>query len=767
MKKLLSLIICFVFVSSTVFASGENEALKKVMDNSANLLSADYDVKMNVEVNEPLEILNTIPIPEEADIDLRLIAESLISAVTDMSCTYSVSSDYKKAVFKAEISSDTPIVFSDAFKLNAWAKIGMWFEYDFTNTEKPVYKMLFKLPFYKKYVGVDMSEYFAENPNQIPVFDKESMDLLRNSILNSFIDSAQITKDGNNYLISFGDASAKEYILAVMEFSRDFALSCVSDEDVSKTYDAFLDTLKTVFDKVTILGENGMRIQLTVNSDGFISVQNTELHLKLNVFDILEAFSKSTDGLERDKSVVNITFKITETIKNHNNISEISFPEITEDNSDIMIFPSEPYSYDSEHKYFNVNAAPVFENQEIYYPISQIAEKCGFEVVFDEEKVTIDTKTAVGAEILYFNSTEFSVNDEEKSADTAPVIQKDGEIYCSGEAWGYINTTIYSTRYNFESNSFSFSGNFWVPQEDEAYIEDTYEYVPSMFHYGFSTDGLPYLNNGEYYMPVYEFVGSLSQGEFTFGEGRIEYAMYENQLGITFVSACVGDEFVTVDGNIIPLTSPVIEVDGIIRVPQSLAQSMGINISFTCRGNAGGYCITDYYMNVKNPNYSENDNQEYNQEYNYQPKTVWLSFNSERSLYVQDDVFYIPAYEFIESLCHGEFAFDTGYMEYTASGIGRNPLKIEKITLQSGDSFITVNDERIELEKPVIEVDEVLRIPVSTVRKLGITIGNIDFSASRIYCSMQVNNSQYVPENEFEEQSDNNWFYKLFEHVFY
>ena len=143
MKKLITFVLVFVMLSTNAMAAGSTEALKKVFDKSSEIYSGEMILTSEAVLNQPMELFNTIPLPEEADIDLRMLAESLTSGKTEASMSYSITEDFKKMSVAATVFSDSAIDVSDAFSIGAKAKIGMWLDYDFTDKANPVYKMFF------------------------------------------------------------------------------------------------------------------------------------------------------------------------------------------------------------------------------------------------------------------------------------------------------------------------------------------------------------------------------------------------------------------------------------------------------------------------------------------------------------------------------------------------------------------------------------------------------------------------------------------------
>lgn len=596
MKKLISLLLTFVLLSPTVFANDLDD-LKAVMDNSSKILSADCTAEMSITVNKPIKALETIPGPfGESEIDLRSLIESIISSNLSLEASYSVSEDYKKMKLSGCVTSDTPIVFNDSFKLNAWAKAGIWMEYDFTSAESPVYKVIYKLPFEKKYMALDMSEYFAENPGSIPPLNEQTLDAFRGAAIQLITDNAEISKSKGVYTLKFSDKSAKQYILSVFELSKTLVPADAVSDEASEQLDKVTDTLKSIFDKVTILGEDGMTMQITVSPSGLITAEEVSIHINLNIYDILTAFSKSTQGLAREDAFVDITLNTKETLSNHNKAAEITIPVLTEENTEFM----SPSSYDfGDYKNFELKQAPLTENSTVYYPLDPIADKCGFTIDYSANKVRIGTNTSAGAVVLDTESAEVISGGETITLDKPPVILNNDEIYCTDAVLDLLNIYAYCD-YDVSDNTFTISVSYFNGDDYEDDYEDAY--VPDKLWYYINSDKAIYIEDNEPFMPAYDFFESLFPGTFSFAEGYIEYTAdsAENSFGINTLSVGSGNSSVTVNGESVPLSKAAKEIDGVIRIPISFAQKLGLNCE-----NVAIYYDSSYYSFVKdNPDYT-------------------------------------------------------------------------------------------------------------------------------------------------------------------
>ena len=582
MKKILSLLITFMMLSSTAFADTASE-LAQIFAKTAEMTSYSGEATLSAQMNKPLEILDTIPVDDETDIDPELIVNSLLNAETKMKYTYSASEDYKKLDMAMSMEFSMPVEFNESFKLDAWTKLGMWINYDVTDEENPVYKIIYKIPFMKKYQVMDMSSQASE---LMPVLDKEIIKELSEKAVDALTQNAQVTKNQNEYTVKLDNDGAKNYIVEIFKASKEM----IPDASEAGVIDQMIVTVEDLFSKTELLGKNGITMKLTKNSQGYITAQLEELHLSFNIFDILEAYSMSTNGLDREKAFVDITFKASTKISDINK-AKVTMPELNEENSSTQLL-GQSMGY---HKF--LNESPVFKDNEIYYPLESIAKLTGNELVIKADGETTS--------ITYPNGTTAVITDTAVTIDGAEtkgtaLITEDGKLYCTELLLYPMNISYISADYNINTNKFSLSFTVEPEYEEPDYIEDDYEFIsPTIYCYVYSQQ-LPYMANDEIYLPICDLLASMFEGEFTFNGDYVEYnASGENVYGISKVSVNVGDKFVTIDGKKTELTNEIINVSNVIRVPLSFTKQLG----FTLNGIHIGSGYSDYYLEMANPEY--------------------------------------------------------------------------------------------------------------------------------------------------------------------
>lgn len=755
MKKLITLILVFVMLPITAFASSA-DMLAEVLKNSQSITSAHTTMQEQVKLNRPLEIFECIPNFDlgNTDIDLAMLADSVASAKSTIDMSYNLSDDLKKGDISMQMEFDTPIRFNDSFTLTAWTKIGLWVTYDLTNEGNYMFKVIADIPFMKKYQVLDMSEYFNENPSYVKLVDKALAEAVNDSAAKALIGNADLRKVGNRYTLSFTDEGAKAYILEILELSKQYA----KDDREEKLFDSLINNANDFFTKTTLLGEEGMTFEIEVNSRGYITAQNVSMNIALNVYDILEAYSKNTEGLDREKSYIDITASAAFEMSGHNKTT-VDIPEITEENANITeYFDTNPsIEYGRTILYEN----PIFENNTVYYPLNEIDEKSKIEVTKDGDIVTIYDYASNVTITASLTDNKVFINDNEQESDVANVIERDGKLYALQDILLLANIDIYASFYSFEDESFVTAFEYTEIFEDpnEAVAEDDeYQYIPPSLYYYLNLNRPLYIKNSAAYMPIYEFLQSICDysGEFTFPENGLVFTTdTENVLGIKDFSAYIGDAFVTINGEQKPLDGYVEVYEGIMQIPVSFADESGfsshISMHYT-RGLFQGYSL---YLEIENPEYEGNVDNYY---HTYIPETLNYYVNSDRVPHMQDGVMYMPVYDFLKELFEGEFTFYENGFEYVASG--ENDFGISKVTVYTGDNFVTADDEKIELEGSVISVDDVMRVPVSFANSLGLTTENISVYYGTTY-TFSKPNPDYTGNPYGDDPTYNNWWYSL------
>ena len=740
MKKIISLLLSVMLMSTTVFASTAEE-IAELYEKSMLLRSASAEMVMETELNKPLDILDTIPqedISDEADIDLKMIIESLTEAKTTMKYDTYISEDYKKMQLAMSMEYDIPIQMNSEFALAAWTKLGMWMDLDVTDENNPVVKIIYKIPFMKKYMVMDVSENYKANPEMLSVFDKDKIKEINDKAVEILTQNAEISKRGNEYTLKFTDETAKQYIYDILNLSAEIMPEeTASDEEFTE----MISVVKEFCDNITVFGQNGLTMKFTKNSSGYITAEEVDAHININVYDILTYFSEDTNGLKREDAFIDMTYKVAATVTDHNKETPI-LPVITEDNSEIVPVIG---GVDIEAwQYNDAPSAPIFKDNTVYYPVEEMALQCGLETAFDGNELTIKD-----------GDTVFTVSNDE--FETPEIITQNAGVYCTENVLNRFNMYVYNVRYVFDENSFTFSYRYEKPLIEEISEEEPEEdtYVSPTLYYNFYIDRLPYEKNGVMYMPVYEFVKELFDGEFLFGPGTLIYtANSENVFGIKTITARKGDSYLVVNEQQKPLDKAVEEKDGVLYIPVSFAKSIGLNATVNASYREGEGSRSNYRFHMPNPDYIS---PEYDRDdYIYMMKKLYYNIGSDRVPHMENGTVYIPAFDFINEIIDGEYTFKEGGFDCKSSKT--NVLGIESVSVNSGDKFITVNGEKREISNEVINIDNVLRLPISVISDFGMELTDININYGITSYHIEMENPLYTA----EEETDGNWFSNLF-----
>ncbi len=752
MKRILCLVMVLMFVMSPAVFAGNADEVAALYLATAKVSSAEGKITFSTKLNEPLDLLGTIPVESDVDIDYQLLIEEIIGATAEMEYAYSVSDDKKKMDMSLSMVFDTPVALNEEFRIEAWTKIGAWLQWDVTDLSNPVYQMILKVPFEKDYLIMDFSEMIQDNP-AFSLLEGETAEMLQEEMTDALLRHAKVQKKNFEYTISFDDPGARAYLAECIEIYREFMkASNVSNTESYYEADKIFQDIIYALEHTALLGEKGLEIKVLKNSMGLIRTEVEKLHLNFNVYDLLVANGQSTEGLSREQGTVNLTLEASMSYDNHNH-TKVTFPQLTEENSKTILD-----DYNAWNTGFVAKKPPVFQGNHTYFPIESMAEQIG-------ETISIE-QTNEGFVITYPDGTVVSTHgnsvffdDGELPLDAPAVIVENDEIYCLEDLLYPLN--IMSTYVSYHLNRNEFYITFEVVRDvmeeyvpDEEYEEED-SYVPMMLYYDFFLERSLYQEDNMIFVPVYEFVSVLFAGEFGFGNHRITYtALGENPFDIQTISASDGDAFVMVNGEQIPLTHCVKEVNGVINIPISFAKELGLSGRAQISQNLMSEGVMSHCsFSMDNPDYQE----EYDDISMFEQLYFWVS--SDQVPCVENGEVYIPLYDLLETMFDGEFTFAENGLEYIANG--DNPVQIQKVSATVGDHFVTVDGEKVSFENEVITVNDIIRVPISFTKELGIQLDGISSYMGTSY-RLSMDNPSYQP-SEQEAYKNKHWFYSLFQ----
>lgn len=699
MKKVISILMTIMMISTTVLADTA-DGLHEIVSSQSQLKSYTAKTVLTAKVNKPLQIIEDIPEDDYADIDYNMLVNDLINSEAVLEYSYNTSDDYKKIQMSISMACNSPIHINDSLKIDAYAKYGIWLDYNAEDAENPYLTVIVKSPLEKRYEYFDFIEEYGEDV--ISYINADTIKGISDSIYGAVKNNAKIAKTAKGYTVKFDSD-------AVNGFIND--CTAMIDENVSdpEIKEYLMDSISM---DSAILGKDGVTFTITQNSKGNITAVAEKIHLDFNLYDFLTEMDMDTDGLSREKAQIDMTFEAVTEISGHN-ATTVTIPELTEKNSS-------PKYHDYYHDYIT-ETSPIFKNDIIYYPLSEVIE-------ITDANVTIDgNKVMFGDAVLECDETKLFISEN--------------AVYATEDVLAFIGA--YSMNVRYDTNNKVFRLEFDYDETEAGYTydeyiedEDTDDYQPPYIYKSFVIDRAPYTKDGVYYMPVYEFINGLGKGEFEFGYKALNFnATTKNADGIKTFAVKDGDRFVTVNGERINIEAPAAEVDGVLNIPASFAGTLGydgyIN-NYISLDNKSSH--TSYSFNKENPLYSEK----------LVSPVLWVYVYSDRLPHMENGELFVPLYDLLIEMYDGEFAFTENGMEYTATS--ENDYGITKVSVSVGDNFVTVDDEKIEFGNTVVREDGIIRVPISFTEALGFEIDWITVDNSGTTYTFTMPNPKYNKE---------------------
>jgi hypothetical protein len=461
MKKVVCTLLMVVMLMSAFCAYASTDAIFEAF--TTEVLSANSNIKMSLKLNRPFELLDNSDYYTE--IKPSDMVNSFANMEYDANMAYSMSEDKKIIKLGMDMQLDLPLEVGENFKADIWAKVGMWMDMDLTDTENPVYKLIFKIPFSDKYYVMDFGlnageEDFALMFEQLNnILNSSVMDVYSKKCYESIKNNFTLKSLGaNRYELSADDKAFKAVLKDILDMSVEMLGNTEEKEEFAKmTEEAFKQ-----LENITILGERGMKTEFTLSGTHIIQGK-TEMHICLNIYDIMSQFGEDIEGMVRESSYMDFDIIYDVTMTDINKPVTVEFPVLTEDNSVNMY---EPYEYEedyyedyiSPYSYAYDDAAPVIIDGELYVPIRSFMNSIEIEddkIGYADGAVTID---ATDKGILEFNTLQLNVgscdiyHNGQKQTMTKPVIALNGKTYCPMQFLNYINCTVESYGYDFEEN---------------------------------------------------------------------------------------------------------------------------------------------------------------------------------------------------------------------------------------------------------------------------------------------------------------------------
>lgn len=620
MKRIFSLILaaCLLFSAASVFAAGDD----KVFEALGNTVySGEFEMSFKTELNKPLliaELLEESMFGNTADspVDFKMLLEGILTSEINAEGAYNMSEDYKKADIYISYTISNPININESLKIAAWSKWDIWMQYDF-KSETPVYRMIYKMPFSKQYIVMDMSEQLKEAPLALAdtMPDEESMSALEEKIITLYKENADVSSAGGTYNMKIDDMGFKNIFIGIFDIiselmNEQYLKMGMAPEDIeaaNEGFDLISESLSGSKDKFAILGNDGISVDMKINPLGFITESKSSIHVALNIYDIMQSLDAAESceqlGITKENSDIDFTVYVNENISKHNENVEVQYPELTAENSyDIMseIAVDNTNYYSLKYKNFTVKeeGTPFIENGTVYVNLKDISDQCGFDFSYTDQKAYVDTKTSLGTAEFTVGSNTLTRGSEVFSLDTEPV-EKNGEVYVSALSLSYINIQVDETYYDNTSGStyiycFFEDPDIEVPETNtEVYVEAVPE--PPLYFTVYSDEVPQITDDGAIYVPFYPLIGKFNVGteEIHISDGEI-LVESEKAFGFNNLKLYENSVLTEKDGEKILIENPVLNIDGDYWVGTDFAENV-LGYDFT----GMSYNIYDTFYNFE------------------------------------------------------------------------------------------------------------------------------------------------------------------------
>ena len=562
MKKVFAVLLAVVMTLSSFCVYGADYS--RVFDAFFNTVySGELEFDAKAELNKPLliaDVINGFLVGNETPVDMRLMLESLAGAALKGNCTYEVSKDMKKADMKISFQITAPLVINENLKLDSWSEWDVWIKYDFIS-ENPVYTLIYKVPFSPKYMVLDMSEAIRENGLDIQSYmpNMTQTEKMNQAVVESYKKNAVISKNGDVYKLKFDDKGFKNVLIDIFEVSFDVVMEQytalgMDEADIESGNSAIEEAKKVIEEKkdmFSILGKDGLEIDLKLNKSGIISEQKTRLNIGINIYDIMTAFESGAEaetfGITKENSNIDFTVELGQKLARINQKIKVDYPVLTDENIvDLSGISQTEAEYHSKYNYFSVidDEMPVVKNGVPYIKLRDTVNCCPFELSYENGAAYVDTASSNGIIEIKANAAEIV-----KGGEIIPVKNKaleiGGSIYVSNEILSYMNVEISDFNYNLETGETYAYGVYEDPdfvEEIEYYEETETDEIPEF--YCVDGDGREaMIENGVIYIPFNPLMGEQNVGaeEITASNGEIrvnslnafgfkEIKLYENSL---------------------------------------------------------------------------------------------------------------------------------------------------------------------------------------------------------------------------------------------
>lgn len=341
---------------------------------STEVLSAELTSEITLKLNQPLGFMEGMA--EDgltAPFDPQMLVEGLFETNGKMSGAYEMSEDYKKLKMAMEMELNLPIAINEDLKNTTWMRMGMWLEWDFSDLEKPVYRLITKTPVDSNYMVLDMAGMMQDADADAlkkldSILTEENIQAMSETMQEVLEEHAKVELSRGVYTATLDDAGMKAYLKEML--SGDFVTQYSQLEgDVQAEALAAVKGFVEALDEVQLFAEDALVMKAELDAGGKLSVLETSIHVDTNLYELMSAFDIDTEGvLTEENSRLDFTLASTDTYTKQGASVDISFPELNENNSidyaeELLDPMPEPFDAPSEEP-VHLDTYP--ENEEAY-----------------------------------------------------------------------------------------------------------------------------------------------------------------------------------------------------------------------------------------------------------------------------------------------------------------------------------------------------------------------------------------------------------------
>lgn len=569
-KRFIALLVTAVMVFGCVTAYGK--ATDNLFDALFNpVYSGKINMTFSAETKELPKMLEDSNITDgwDSPVDFMLLAESLLKSKGTVHGEYNVSKDMQKAQMAFTYKISSPVCVNECLEIQANSKWSFWIDYDF-DAENPTYKIIYKTPLSKKYTYMDMTNLPSADSASTAMPSEEDLKDMTSAVSEIYKSCAKISKQGNGYKIVLDDNGFKLFCAQMFDFAAQVGetqfLKTETAPSEIKDFKTYTEDMKEAFSQASpnfeVLGKGGLVINLSANKGGYVTSENLSLDLKLNIFDILNAFGmyNGTSGITKENSSFEAVFKAKADMSMHNQNVKVEFPLLTDENS-VNLLESQTAVWeegDLAHKWFSLEdeGLPVICGTSPMIDLEKMCEKLDFDYTYENGVANVDTKTSLGT---------FEFTDGEKNAKSqndgqalkTAAAEKGGKLFVGFDGAAVLGVEISNVSYYADEDLTYTYGYFENPDYVEP-EEEFWQTTEENFEIASVENVSIFEEDGKIYFPVAPFLGEFNVGtEEISVQGKNLSVESPNAYGFSSLKLQADSVYAEKDGESILLKSPV------------------------------------------------------------------------------------------------------------------------------------------------------------------------------------------------------------------